>query len=648
MAAGAGVCYDIPWQNNTDTFSFIPLFGHGFGFGLNPGDSGTMTITIKQSLVYIWASGTDSNGKPIPAPNPPKKAYFSLHGRAEEGALVGGTVDVATLLSVLSTFNGKSDDGLGDKPFIYPLLYFTTGPIWGWGINTNISKGSTSTGTHLVQKDGSSGTITFSFTVTAHGDGSIPAPPAFDPNPDYDPDAPPPTDQSMGGGVGYEIRPVDVQVVDPFGLVTAVIDKDNPLNTLYEPLIGMTVYGGSIPSTSDELRLDASDIPAVPGTTYQWSVDGDAAGAITSTPPSTAIWETGPLHAVPGTLKCLCDVERPDGSEVIKEADFRVGIRTDDCIAVGWIDQSGVPLNPAGVGTQILLELPPAKPFGNFSYVAGQARIAGLAADDDHYDYDVDNPYSIINNTDRNYILDWMFYYSNNPSPDVVLHGLHTFDFTDPTNANTTDDFTNHNGVIQYSKLLEYAGDAEYKLLNHFQVKYLVQNGKFDGTPVAIRSEAFIGATVDPFVLSPAELFSTQIGPANGRTSVSTDNTHIFHMNDGSPEAPAIRAFNTLMALDVSSPQFWENIGSKITFTCGNTTPDDLIRQNYPTYWVYQNGIHTVTWPEYASPKDEFCADPYPFGTATTFGLVSLQGGRNGDAASPADSTARIPAYVIP
>lgn len=123
---------------------------------------------------------------------------------------------------------------------------------------------------------------------------------------------------------------------------------------------------------------------------------------------------------------------------------------------------------------------------------------------------------------------------------------------------------------------------------------------------------------------------------------------HISHVNDGSPEAPAIRAFNTLMALDEGSPKFWENIGSKITFTCGNTTPDQLTRQKYPTYWVYENGIEKHTYLEDGHPQAEFHATPYPFGTAATFGLVDLPGGRNGDASSPADSTARTPDYVMP
>ena len=83
-------------------------------------------------------------------------------------------------------------------------------------------------------------------------------------------------------------------------------------------------------------------------------------------------------------------------------------------------------------------------------------------------------------------------------------------------------------------------------------------------------------------------------------------------INDGSPDSGAISAFNTLTGKALppgSSPVFWENIGTKITFSVANGTAPGLVLQPYPTYYEYRNGIRVSTRPQAASPSGKLRAE---------------------------------------
>lgn len=159
----------LDWTNpNRDfdrhTYTFDRVCWGSFGIwgpNFQPSDEFTMhgnvTASISQKSVYVWASGTDSTGKPIPALSPPTKAYFRLRGNAYSNTFAQG--EDAAMLAAASSFSCTADDGLGDAPVT------TSGTGAGNYIN------STSTGSHLVQKDGSSGTVTFSFNPSAHTEG---------------------------------------------------------------------------------------------------------------------------------------------------------------------------------------------------------------------------------------------------------------------------------------------------------------------------------------------------------------------------------------------------------------------------------------------------------------------------------------------
>lgn len=476
----------------------------------------------------------------------------------------------------------------------------------------------------------------------------------------------------------------------PRGLLnSAYINKDSPVNTTYQSLPTPAVlYGGSVRFTSDELHLNAADTPPVPGTTYTWSVYGPGS----YTPPSSGPAWNVVILPTPGSVRFECLVQPPGAPPVIKALTIEVGIRTDDTIMVGWIDRNSVAINPTNVDAAILADLPPNG--GTVPNVAGTARLAALADNNDYLDYLTLT--TLYSQPDKDYILDWMFHFANNPDPTPVLSSLQTADVTDPTGLNTTADLTTFAGYMNYPKLASYMSDGHrFKLLNHFQVKYRVNLsniGQFNGAPIILQRGATIGATVNPTGVPPDfgsilnllaslpfpfnlpglaaayanhTLLDPQPGPANGLIGPTPAVSHISQCNDGSPEIPGIRAFNTLTGADEANPLFWQNIGSKITFTCGATgsTPTN---ENYPTYYYFYNGVLSGTVKQAPTPNGHFYPSPYPFGTDPSFGLPprgpgdipllpgipsfpTLPGGRNGFATLPPDdNSVPIPPYTVP
>ena len=204
------------------------------------------------------------------------------------------------------------------------------------------------------------------------------------------------------------------------------------------------------------------------------------------------------------------------------------------------------------------------------------------------------------------------------------------------------------------------ATGTDYKLVNHFQVKYRVSptTGQFNGYPTILHEDALVGATVNPTGIPPGALIPAQKGPMNNVVLMDyPNNTRISLVNDGSPDAQGIKAFNTLEGLDVPTPMFWENIGSQIIFTSpgwGNSGGwgPSLPHQPYPSYNEYLNGSYIQTIKEASSPTKNFNPAPYPFGTVpSTFPFApTVPGGRGGDASSPPDPTAAPPSgkYIFP
>lgn len=423
--------------------------------------------------------------------------------------------------------------------------------------------------------------------------------------------------------------PVDVKID------ASAINQDDPTNTSYTSLPdGTPVYAGSQSSTSDSLQLTATLPPNAPSpVNFTWSVTGDGASNYTPPAPSPSAntWTVGKIMSQAGTLSFQVQVDFGGGAQAQNSRDVEVGVRSDDTIVVGWINPAGVTLTggaqPAVTG---LLTPPP---------VSASLRC-NLFILDLSENFTTPNFISITP-ADRNYILTWMFKFAGNTDPSTVIPGG---DFSNSATSSTDE-----------GKVSNFLSDAtNFKLFNRLQVKFRVSGGAFNGTPTVLHQKTAIGTTHNPCgtVLGFLGLFPGQSGPNNGPPyAMSSAGDRISLINDGSPDSGAIRAFDTLTGKDLPSGStsiFWENIGTRISFTASGPTPTVVV-QPYPTYYEYHNGTLVNTTPQAGSPLGNFNTNPYPFGTVSCIGVGGITpGGRCGDASSPADSSARIPTYTLP
>ena len=283
---------------------------------------------------------------------------------------------------------------------------------------------------------------------------------------------------------------------------------------------------------------------------------------------------------------------------------------------------------------------------------------------------------------DRKYALYWQFKYAaNDPAKSSVPRTstrAKAYDFKD-INLQAID----YNRLSQFSKLrqsnwiiedrvlgnatrviptlfLPVLGRAEigkggsvYKMLNHFQVRYLLD------TPTGTKIEfvrqlkhgiqsTHIGMTADP--LTKGLGLSGQPGPLEGKVSPGLgpqgfNSTGIIRqVNDGSPDAKGVKNFATLTR---RLNAFWEDIGSQIYFEKGKFEPGMNV-QAYPTYEMFVNGDYKKTDPQAANPIGHFYYSPYPFGRGKTSGIFNktgFQGGRNGESIPAVPSPTNPPIH---
>jgi hypothetical protein len=300
---------------------------------------------------------------------------------------------------------------------------------------------------------------------------------------------------------------------------------------------------------------------------------------------------------------------------------------------VGWINPNGVTI-PGGASAAVagLLTTPPVP-----SPLQCNLFILDLSEN-----FTTPNFISLTP-TDRSYVLNWMFKFGSNTDPATVIGG----DFRDPATSGTDE-----------NKVSAFINTAtNYKLYNRFQIKYRVgANGGFNGAPTILHQDTRIGTTKNPcgsLIFGIIGTFGGQSGPKNGPPPATPGgNSRITLVNDGSPDTGAIRAFNTLTGKDLpagATAVFWENIGTKISFSIANGATPAVVLQPYPTYYEYRNGTLVSTRPQAASPLGNFATNPFPFGTVPCLGLGGITpGGRCGNASSTADPSARTPPYVVP
>jgi hypothetical protein len=337
---------------------------------------------------------------------------------------------------------------------------------------------------------------------------------------------------------------------------------------------------------------------------------------------------------MPGKITFMAEVIYLDGTRKCGLFDTEIGVRTDFVVVIGWIDPDNVPLVTAGVDRNLLRAFPPSgPPVGLW----GGVQIAILVSQGDVQPMGInllEAPWAATpGRRNRLYLLNWLFKFTANPDPRTITGPA---DFRDATDTH-----------IDFEKLNSYTNvRTNYKLFNLFQVRYLANEGGFTVPPFVLIQSWVIGTTMDPIMGAPTQ---GQSGPHNGDRQATAQS--IWAINEGSPPAAGILAFNTLMGNAVPrNPTFWENIGSRIKFSYDNGTEPIVTVQAYPTFYVYHNGRLVSINPQAPQPSDHFYRNPYPFGIvpcdgSTAFGSIPHPhgGGRCGNAVAPEESSARIP-----
>lgn len=419
-------------------------------------------------------------------------------------------------------------------------------------------------------------------------------------------------------------------------LQAEIIEQDDPTSSQWLDVSaytssGLLLYGGSEPSTSDNLRVSLQpDPPAGASGEIQitWSIDGDGAEQYTAPSPGTLEWDLEDIQPAAGAFTIEAGA---NGTALALSLYVEIGIRTDDVIVIGWIDASLVTLASTNVAQAIVTRLPESGPV-----TAPELALFFLIQLGDGEMTVPDISMAPMSLRDRDYVLDWMFKHAGNADPNTVIPGG---DFRSPSGD-----------YLDEAEVSAFLGTGtNYKMFNRAQVKYAITPGgaTFGVGPATLQSDTRIGITSNPLPLPPAT-FPGQTAYLDGRNGASMGGTYYYHINDGSPDQGAIQVFNNLMAKDLppgSTAKYWENIGTQIRFRADGDPLGEIIAQPYPTYHVYRNGtfMPNETFVQAASPAEHFYAIPHPFGLDACGGLPA---GRCGDAVSAPHTSAPLRPYI--
>ena len=440
-------------------------------------------------------------------------------------------------------------------------------------------------GTATVTEDGAQICSDPGFGVIKSGwGGCVPPPPPEKCVGGCDDDNPCPDDRCVDGRCVHERNIPEGESCHEVEIEAEAIDQDERDNTTFEGLGDpATVYGGSEPQTSDNLKLTAETDADVPVTSYTWSVTGPGSGNYS--PSSSETWDVGEIDPTPGTLEFKVMVQFADGESAEDTLEVEVGIRTDDYVVIGWIDPNGVPLSGAGMGAGMLRYYPltGAAGMSNAQKLLTTAHLGLLAAGSDIHPVVARS----MTAAEKTHTLNWMFKFAAN----FCTHRCPPTTFADDA------------AVVSFRTTKR----TSYKLFNRYQVKYLTDNGvTFKGSPIVIKQATAIGVTNNP-VFDFEEAGAA--GPNEGRRGTLSNNT--FLINDGTPTGLAVRAFNTL-----ADPLKWNHIGSRIEFSPSFGTDGMVFNQVYPTYYIFRNLTLIDTRPQAPNPIGNFNATPYPPGPA--------------------------------
>lgn len=389
------------------------------------------------------------------------------------------------------------------------------------------------------------------------------------------------TEDICEGGI-CQHKPFTVSIGGPSPYQNEYVDKDDPTRTWAQrqtlsegtPLYGNSTIGGDIVTyrayiSSTYFRGKVS--------TYTWTASGPQA----QSGPTTSEWSISSIDWQPGTYTVKCVIKFSTGCEKTATYTQEVGTRTDDNLAIGWINPAGVPLNTGAVHFDVLGFFPPAGFFIQVTQRLLTAAYLGTIALGN-----LQRPivlWDTLSADDRTYILNWMFFWGGN--------------FTPPP-----DGFSGESDLQGF-----YSSRTRYKLFNRMQMKYLVAGGKITSYAF-VHQQTAIGSTTDPITnLLP---IPGNAGPSNNICAEQNNDT-VHCVNDGTPDSPAVASFNTL-----AQPLKWNDIGSRISEGVPYNTSFALATQVYPTYFVYENLNRNAgkTRTQAPQPIGNFNLNPYPPG----------------------------------
>lgn len=490
-----------------------------------------------------------------------------------------------------------------------------------------------------------------------------------------------------GGGGGQEKKDWKEKIRVP-AIYLFSLDRDNPENRWDLAILdaGKPVYAGGM--TGDVVRFELQ--PMVYEASYAWT-------AVRKAPASPAVVVAGPTGSIgdflqsqqwngkaaatwapatfdwkPGIYTVRCKVTK-GGIESVYQRELEVGVRTDDVVVIGWINPVTIILPVAGVQPNLLRVLPVAgfeerssnlaklKAAFLVKYVsedsvnkrfhtgdlrtamligaalAGPAAPAG-AAGGAALNNAIRDHFKAFSAEDKKYMICWMFKYGANVSPDLGDGSI-----GDGGNFQEARPSSHFSQAKLDAYLARNAEHTHFKLMNHFQVKFLTDAAH--AAPIPFKAGSLkhlqhgvaLGNTKDPtrfydlgipyVITRPMGYYDEGVFPGkpsalNGTQAAAT--SVVSQYNEGSPDQKAMDAFTHLHGAPVTF-----NIWSRINFfsdlasyreTKSPTTGDLLTRapkptrffqgqintQLYPTYWIYINGETRPEWKhaQHADPME--------------------------------------------
>ncbi|MEO6908315.1 MAG: hypothetical protein ABI210_10540 [Abditibacteriaceae bacterium] len=424
----------------------------------------------------------------------------------------------------------------------------------------------------------------------------------------------------------------------PRGSISAQkIDQDDPANVQQVALSWPAanppvVYGGNIPSTADNLILQATNLgqAAVPkGTRWYVMYRPFKPGAsstlsytsINSPPKDVGAYWNFNVEPVPGLYVFGCRVKLQNGKTAeLQTKQIEVGVRSDHVLVLANFPKAQL-AHPStmtlGVTPEILKMFPTSGPpeliqtgFAT-SLLFNMAKNATVVKD-----VTPKYKYGRMSWKDRVYIMNWLLYYAADTSAPADLL----------TNDKTKLDLTRVNVLL--------GNKTNYRCINEAQIKFRVHPSgtRFLNPPVSIRDHREVGITKSPLGFHDVLDTEAQWGPIRsnppyGFYNMDARNTRVSFILDGTVNVQQIRVANALRSLNLPSgspPQAYvEAIGSQIRFQYdgqGKAVANSGFYNSIPAYTEYHNGVKTNLGhklPKVPGGLSLFRTNPYPFGGGT-------------------------------